>query len=41
MRWAKYGYWTLPGVLSDKVIPDIGFTYEAVGQCDVPVVKIF
>ena len=46
MRQAKYGHLTLPVVFSDidiyifKVIPDVGFTYEVVAQCDVPVVKI-
>ena len=30
----------LPGTFTDKVIPDIDFTDEAVVQCDVPVVKI-
>ena len=28
------------GRFSDKVTPGIGFTDEAVVQCDVPVVKI-
>ena len=37
---SKYGHLMLPGTFTDKVIPDIDFTDEAVVQCDVPVVKI-
>ena len=37
---SKYGNLMLPRVFSDKVIPDIDFTDEAVVQCDVPVIKI-
>ena len=37
---SKYGRLMLRGTFSDKVTPDIGFTDEAVVQCDVPVVKV-
>ena len=37
---SKYGNLMLPRVFSDKAIPDIDFTDEAVVQCDVPVIKI-
>ena len=37
---SKYGHLMLPGTFTDKVIPDIDFTDEAVVQFDVPVVKI-
>ena len=40
MRRAKYRHMALPGVFLDKVIPDFGFTDDAVVQCDVPVIKI-
>ena len=36
---AKCRHLTLPVIFSDKVIPDIDFTDEAVLQCDMPVVK--
>ena len=29
----------LPGAFLDKVTPDIGFTNDAVVQCDVPIAK--
>ena len=37
---SKYGHFMLPGAFPSKVTPDIGFTGEAVVQCDVPVVKM-
>lgn len=40
MAWAKYGHLMLPRALPDKVTSDIGFTDEAVAQCDFLVVKI-
>ena len=40
MAWAKYGHLMLPRALPDKVTSDIGFTDEAVAQCDAPVTNI-
>ena len=37
---SKYSYLALPGVFSDKIIPDIDFINEAIGQCDIPLLKI-
>ena len=37
---SKYGHLKLPGVFPDQVTPDIDFTNEVVGQCEVQVVKI-
>ena len=38
---SKYGHLMLPlGIFPDKVTPGIDFTDEAVGQREVPVVKI-
>ena len=37
---SKYGHLMLPGVFPDQVTPDIDFTNEVVGQCEVQVVKI-
>ena len=37
---SKYGRLMLPGAFPDKVTPDVGFTDEAVVQCDVLVVKV-
>ena len=36
---SKYGHLVLPEAFQDQVNPDIGFTDEAVVQCDVPFVK--
>ena len=36
----SYIWYTSTGTFSDKVTPDIGFTDEAVVQCNVPVVKL-
>ena len=30
----------LPGVFPDQITPDIDFTDEVVGQCEVPFVKV-
>ena len=37
---SKYEHFMLPGAFPDKVAPDIGFTDEALIQCDVTAVKI-
>ena len=37
---SKYSYLALPGVFSDKIIPDTDFINEAIGQCDIPLLKI-
>ena len=37
---SKYEHLMLPGVFPDQVTPDIDFTDEVVGQCEVPVVKV-
>ena len=37
---SKYGHLMLPELFPDKIIAVIGFTDEAVVQCDVTVVKL-
>ena len=37
---AKYGHLMLAGAFPDKEIPDIDFTDQVVGRCDVSVAKI-
>ena len=38
---AKYGHLMLTGAFPDKDTPDIDFTDQPVGRCDVSVAKLF